>query len=147
MLFSALSSHLPHACVLCRHICLSVKWDNLQSTVDTHSCQSLEPWNLPQDFCPVNAFSLDETCVAIHHYIISSYLQNHRCCDIIITRVKYFSVEEYFSYFTHVLSTIIDQKSASWLSMKANEYIILCLRLLGESAIYRSYIMHKHIGN
>lgn len=49
-------------------------------------------------------FSLNETCVAIHHYIISSYLQNHSCCDIILTRVKYFSVEEYFSYFTQVLS-------------------------------------------
>lgn len=49
-------------------------------------------------------FSLNETCVAIHHYIISSYVQNRSCCDIILTRVNYFSVEEYFSYFTQVLS-------------------------------------------
>lgn len=50
------SSRLPNACVLCAHICLSVKWNSLQSTVDIDFCQSLVPWNLPQDFCPVDAF-------------------------------------------------------------------------------------------
>lgn len=55
-------------------------------------------------------FSLYETCVAIHHYIISSYLQNHSCCDMILTRVKYFCGGIFLLFHTGFIITIIDQK-------------------------------------